>query len=53
MLLANAVVRCFKDTLVLSVYLGWVAIKIGGRGALDKLKDGVERYVILAEGDYD
>ncbi|KAF4962231.1 hypothetical protein FSARC_9683 [Fusarium sarcochroum] len=53
MLLANAVARRFKDTSVLSVHPGWVATKIGGGGAPDKLEDGVETYVMLAEGDYD
>ncbi|KAL2670158.1 hypothetical protein Neosp_015039 [[Neocosmospora] mangrovei] len=53
MLLANAVARRFKDTSVTSVHPGWVATKIGGEGAPDKLEDGVQTYVMLAEGDYD
>ncbi|GKZ71032.1 hypothetical protein AnigIFM60653_011329 [Aspergillus niger] len=53
MLLANAVARRFKNTSVTSVHPGWVATKLGGQGAPDKLEDGVETYVMLAEGDYD
>ncbi|OJJ67092.1 hypothetical protein ASPBRDRAFT_48113 [Aspergillus brasiliensis CBS 101740] len=53
MLLANAVARRFKNTSVTSVHPGWVATKLGGEGAPDKLEDGVETYVMLAEGDYD
>jgi NAD(P)-dependent dehydrogenase (short-subunit alcohol dehydrogenase family) len=52
-LLANAVARRYKDTSVLSVHPGWVATKLGGQGATEKLEDGVETYVMLAEGDYD
>ncbi|RHZ50673.1 SDR family NAD(P)-dependent oxidoreductase [Aspergillus thermomutatus] len=53
LLLANAVARRFKDASVVSVHPGWVATKLGGPGAPDKLEDGVETYVMLAEGDYD
>ncbi|CAG8223201.1 unnamed protein product [Penicillium salamii] len=53
MLLANAVARRFKDTSVISVHPGYVATKLGGSGGTDKLEDGVETYVMLAEGDYD
>lgn len=53
MLLANAVARRFKDTSVISVHPGWVATKIGGEDAPDKLEDGVETYLMLAEGAYD
>ena len=53
MLLANAVARRFNGTSVTSVHPGWVATKLGGQGATDKLEDGVETYVMLAEGDYD
>ncbi|EEU38908.1 uncharacterized protein NECHADRAFT_55695 [Fusarium vanettenii 77-13-4] len=53
MLLANAVARRLADTSVTSVHPGWVATKIGGEGAPDKLDDGVQTYVMLAEGDYD
>lgn len=53
LLLANAVARRFKDASVVSVHPGWVATKLGGQGATDKLEDGVDTYVMLAEGDYD
>ncbi|KAF7115459.1 hypothetical protein CNMCM5793_002417 [Aspergillus hiratsukae] len=53
MLLANAVARRFKDASVVSVHPGWVATKLGGQGGTDKMEDGVETYVMLAEGDYD
>lgn len=53
MLLANAVARRWKDTSVTSVHPGYVATKLGGAGGTDKLEDGVETYVMLAEGDYD
>ncbi|KAF5987596.1 putative beta-glucosidase [Fusarium bulbicola] len=52
-LLANAVARCFKNTSVVSVHPGWVATKLGGEDGPDKLEDGVDTYVMLAEGDYD
>jgi hypothetical protein len=35
------------------VHPGYVATKLGGQGGTDKLEDGVETYVMLAEGDYD
>lgn len=53
MLLANAVARRFKGTSVTAVHPGWVSTKIGGQDATDKLEDGVETYIMLAEGDYD
>lgn len=53
LLLANAVARRFKDSSVVSVHPGWVATKMDGQGATDKMEDGVETYVMLAEGDYD
>lgn len=53
MLLANAVARRFKGTSVTSVHPGWVPTKIGTPSATDKLEDGVETYIMLAEGDYD
>lgn len=52
MFLANAVARRFKGTSVTAVHPGWVSTKIGGQDATDKLEDGVETYVMLAEGDY-
>lgn len=53
MLLANAAARQLKGTSIISVHPGYVATKLGGKGATDKLEDGVETYVMLAEGDYD
>ncbi|KAL9564640.1 hypothetical protein ACKAV7_011092 [Fusarium commune] len=53
MLLANAVAGRFKNTSVMSVHPGWVATKLGGEDGPDKLEDGVDTYVMLAEGDYD
>ncbi|KAL2836870.1 putative short chain dehydrogenase [Aspergillus pseudoustus] len=53
MLVANAVARRFQGTSVVSVHPGWVATKVGGADAPDKLEDGVETYVMLAEGEYD
>ncbi|KAJ5762478.1 short chain dehydrogenase/ reductase [Penicillium nucicola] len=53
MLLANAVARRFHKTSVTAVHPGWVPTKIGTSSATDKLEDGVETYVMLAEGDYD
>lgn len=52
-LLANAVARRYKDVSVASLHPGWVPTKLAGPGAPDKLEDGVETYVMLAEGDYD
>ncbi|KAM0203940.1 hypothetical protein ACHAQD_007342 [Fusarium lateritium] len=52
-LLANAVARRFKDTSVTSVHPGYVPTKLAGKDAPGKLEDGVETYVMLAEGDYD
>jgi NAD(P)-dependent dehydrogenase (short-subunit alcohol dehydrogenase family) len=53
MLLANAVARRFKGTSVTAVHPGYVPTKLAGQGATDKMEDGVETYVMLAEGDYD
>ncbi|KAF9894010.1 hypothetical protein FE257_008981 [Aspergillus nanangensis] len=53
MLIANAIARRFRGTSVVSVHPGWVATKVGGAEAPDKMEDGVETYVMLAEGDYD
>ncbi|CAG7937645.1 unnamed protein product [Penicillium salamii] len=53
MLLANAVAKRFHGTSVVSVHPGWVATKVGGTEAPDKLEDGVETYIMLAEGNYD
>ncbi|KAL4786400.1 putative short chain dehydrogenase/ reductase [Aspergillus varians] len=53
MLMANAVARRLGGTSVTAVHPGWVATKIGGQDAPDKLEDGIKTYVMLAEGDYD
>lgn len=53
MLLTQAVARRFNGTSVIAVHPGWVPTKLGGENATDKLEDGVETYVMLAEGDYD
>ncbi|KAL4920710.1 short chain dehydrogenase [Aspergillus aurantiobrunneus] len=53
LLMANALATRFHGTSVVSVHPGWVATKLGGEQATDKLEDGVETYVMLAEGDYD
>ncbi|KAJ5900121.1 hypothetical protein N7495_004865 [Penicillium taxi] len=52
-LLSQAVARRFKGTSVTAVHPGWVPTKIGTPEATDKLEDGIETYVMLAEGDYD
>lgn len=52
-LLANAVARRYKDVSVTSLHPGWVPTKLAGADAPGKLEDGVETYVMLAEGDYD
>ncbi|KAI9150009.1 Short-chain dehydrogenase chyC [Paramyrothecium foliicola] len=52
-LLTNALAKRLPGVSVLSVHPGWVATKLGGSGATDKLEDGVETYVGLAEGNYD
>ncbi|KAL5000005.1 hypothetical protein BDV10DRAFT_193280 [Aspergillus recurvatus] len=53
-LVANAVAKKWRGrTSVVTVHPGWVATKLGGEKAPDRLEDGVETYVKLAEGDYD
>ncbi|KAL4971642.1 hypothetical protein BDW66DRAFT_164949 [Aspergillus desertorum] len=53
-LVANVVAKKWKgSTSVATVHPGWVATKLGGQNATDRLEDGVETYVKLAEGDYD
>ncbi|RYP58485.1 hypothetical protein DL769_008936 [Monosporascus sp. CRB-8-3] len=52
-LLANAVARRFDDVSVTAMHPGWVPTKLAGKDAPGKLEDGVETYVMLAEGDYD
>ncbi|KAL2837478.1 hypothetical protein BJY01DRAFT_237854 [Aspergillus pseudoustus] len=52
-LLANAVAKRWKGLAsVTTVHPGWVATKLGGQEAPDRLEDGVETYVKHAEGDY-
>ncbi|KAJ5947202.1 hypothetical protein N7466_000217 [Penicillium verhagenii] len=53
MLLVGAVARRFTGTSVTSLHPGYVATKLGGEGGTEKLEDGVETYIMLAEGDYD
>lgn len=52
-MLANAVARRWRDVSVNCIHPGWVATKLGGQQAPDRLEDGVETYVMLARGDYD
>lgn len=51
--LANAVARRYEDVSATSLHPGWVPTKLAGPGAPEKLEDGVETYVMLAEGEYD
>ncbi|KAL4939098.1 hypothetical protein BDV06DRAFT_199471 [Aspergillus oleicola] len=53
--MANGVARRLKGrgTAVSIVDPGWVATKLGGEHATDRIEDGVETYVMLAEGRYD
>ncbi|KAK5994216.1 Short-chain dehydrogenase chyC [Cladobotryum mycophilum] len=53
MLFANAVARRFKGTSVTTVHPGYVPTKLAGNEATDKMEDGIETYLMLAEGDYD
>ncbi len=54
MLLANAVARRFKGTTsVTTLHPGYVPTKLAGDEATDKMEDGIETYLTLAEGDYD
>lgn len=53
MLLAKAVARRFKDTSVTMLHPGYVPTKLAGDEATDKMEDGIETYLTLAEGDYD
>ncbi|KAH6669745.1 putative short chain dehydrogenase [Plectosphaerella plurivora] len=53
LLIANALARRQPDVCVSSVHPGWIATKLGGESAPDSIEDGVETYVMLAEGDYD
>ncbi|KAL4908559.1 hypothetical protein BDW74DRAFT_188496 [Aspergillus multicolor] len=53
-LFANVVAKKWKgETSVATVHPGWVATKLGGKEAPDRLEDGVETYVKLALGEYD
>ena len=53
MLIGNAAARRFKDTSVTNLHPGYVPTKLAGDAATDKMEDGIESYVMLAEGDYD
>lgn len=54
MLLANAVARRFgKSCSVTAVHPGYVPTKLAGNEATDKMEDGIETYLTLAEGTYD
>lgn len=53
MMVASAVARRYKDVSVSSVDPGWVPTKMGGQDATGKMEDGLETYLMLAEGDYD
>ncbi|KAM5430245.1 hypothetical protein McanMca71_007274 [Microsporum canis] len=53
LLLSKAVARRLKGTSVTAVHPGYVSTKLAGPGGFNKLEDGVETYVMLAEGDYD
>jgi NAD(P)-dependent dehydrogenase (short-subunit alcohol dehydrogenase family) len=53
LLIANALARRQPQVSVSSVHPGWIATKLGGESAPDSIEDGVETYVMLAEGDYD
>lgn len=48
--LAGAVGRLWPDVKSNSIDPGWVPTKMGGEGASGKAEDGVETYVLLAEG---
>jgi NAD(P)-dependent dehydrogenase (short-subunit alcohol dehydrogenase family) len=54
-LLVNAIAKRLKDegVSVTAVHPGYVPTKLAGKDAPGKLEDGVETYVMLAEGDYD
>ena len=52
--MANGIARRLKGKTAVSIVdPGWVATKLGGVHATDKIEDGVETYVLLAEGRYD
>ncbi|KAL4967494.1 uncharacterized protein BDV14DRAFT_207385 [Aspergillus stella-maris] len=52
--MANGVARRLKGKTAVSIVdPGWVATKLGGVHATDRIEDGVETYVLLAEGRYD
>lgn len=54
-LLANAMARRLKNknTSVISLHPGYVPTKLAGKDAPGKMQDGIETYIMLAEGDYD
>ncbi|KAF7720207.1 Short-chain dehydrogenase/reductase (SDR) family protein [Penicillium ucsense] len=53
LLLAKAAARRFKGTSVTAVHPGWIQTKMGGESATDNMQDGIDTYLMLAEGDYD
>ncbi|EPS34532.1 hypothetical protein PDE_09496 [Penicillium oxalicum 114-2] len=53
LLLAKAAARRFQGTSVTAVHPGWIQTKMGGEDATDNMQDGIDTYVMLAEGDYD
>ncbi|CEI70766.1 hypothetical protein FVEN_g752 [Fusarium venenatum] len=52
-LLVNALARRLKNTSVIAMHPGYVPTKLSDPNAPDKMEDGIETYVMLAEGDYD
>ncbi|KAL4728691.1 Short-chain dehydrogenase chry4 [Fusarium chlamydosporum] len=52
-LLVNAIARRFSNSSVIAVHPGYVPTKLAGKDAPGKMEDGIETYVMLAEGDYD
>ena len=49
-LLANAFARRWPDVKSNCFHPGWVATKMGGKGAPDSFEDATQTYVLLAEG---
>jgi NAD(P)-dependent dehydrogenase (short-subunit alcohol dehydrogenase family) len=51
-LLVKAMARRFKNS-VIALHPGYVPTKLAGKDAPGKMQDGIETYIMLAEGDYD